>query len=141
MISTEKIQHMKQRLDQAYNLNQTIGLENMISALKQTNKPDDYIFVVDAEPPYTYILHPSIYYNQKTAPEVQTYLNKISRKFHLVPFAPKASALARKGGGILVDTFFKNIDDPAEGVGLKVSFVKPFTINNHLYYLSTGYVH
>ena len=141
MISTEKIQHMKQRLDQAYNLNQTIGLENMISALKQTNKPDDYIFVVDAEPPYTYILHPSIYYNQKTAPEVQLYLNQVSKKFHLVPFAPKAAELARKGGGILVDTFFVNIDDPTEGIGLKVSFVKPFTINKNLYYLSSGYVY
>ncbi len=138
-ISLAQARDLEKMVENSLQLIQDIGLENALSAAKLTNKPNRYIFIMEAEYPYKFLLHADPHYNQHNAPQIQAYINSRGKSsMNIAELTRNLAEHSKKGGGFAGFTFLIDTQNPEKGITLKVYYTKLLTYKGKQYVVGTG---
>ena len=138
-ISLEQAGDLEKMVKDSIQLIKDIGLENALSAAKRTNKPDNYIFIMEAEYPYKFILHADPHYNQHDALQIQAYIDSRGKSnMNIKDLTRNLAEHSKKGGGFAGFTFLIDAQNPGKGITLKVYYTKLLTYKGKQYVVGTG---
>jgi len=138
-ISLEQADDLEKMVKDSMQLIQDIGLENALSAAKRTNKPERYIFIMEAEYPYKFILHFDPHYHQRDAQQIQAYMDSRGKSsMNIEDLTRNLAEHSKKGGGFAGFTFLIDTQNPGKGITLKVYYTKLLTYKGKQYVVGTG---
>jgi len=138
-VSLKDAQNMQNLVKNCVKYVKELGLENTISATKKLNKAGCYLFIIEANPPYKFVLHFDPVYNQRTTGEVQAYLQKLgSTEVDVIGVAKNIIECSRKKLGYSAAKFYTDTQNSQEGATLKVFYSELFKYNGKEYVVGTG---
>lgn len=141
-VTAEQAQQLEQFVKDALELIKKVGFDNALSEMRHINTPDKYVYVDEATAPYRSVLNANPDLEGKTAEETQRYVTSSCGKkapMNMEAMIKQTSAHTTKsGGGFQAYEFLAEPQNPGAGITLKVSYVLPFTHNQHPYFIGTG---